>query len=110
MTRETIFALLKAPASPEYFPDNLNPAPPPPGKIRIPLLLRAVTGDRQTPLEGGVLLSLPRKDPANPGASFLPGDRLLLRSALKRFRSFINPAASIMCAIKPEKVSTLIVF
>src|SRR5208283_2361217 len=69
-------------ASSEYYPD----------KIQIPLrLLGAITGDRQTPLEGGVLLSLPRKDPANPGAFFLPGDRVLFRSALKRFRSFRNP-------------------
>jgi competence protein ComEC len=69
-------------ASPEYYPDN----------IRIPLrLLRAITGDTQTPLDGGVLLSLPRKNPTNPGAFFLPGDRILFRTALKRFRSFRNP-------------------
>ncbi len=118
-------------ASPEYYPD----------KIRIPLrLICAITGDGQTPLDGGVLLSIPRKDPANPTAFlpppkaaanpaggstapppkaaanpaggstatppkaaanpagspgfqafFLPGDRVLFRTALKRFRSFRNP-------------------
>ncbi len=87
-------------APPEYYPD----------KIRTPLrLLRAITAGRQTPLDGGVLLSLPRKAPANPGAFFLPppqaaanlaggptafflpGDRVLFRTALKRFRSFRNP-------------------
>ena len=102
-------------ASPEYYPD----------KIRIPLrLLRAITGDRQTPLDGGVLLSLPRKDPANPGAfsaaaagSGEPGGR--------SHRPFFSPAivcsfgplssaseaseiraASITCVIRPEKAST----
>ncbi|MGA2028173.1 MAG: DUF4131 domain-containing protein, partial [Syntrophobacteraceae bacterium] len=50
-------------ASPEYYPD----------KIRIPLrLILAITGDRQTPLDGGALLSLPRKDLTNPGAFSLP--------------------------------------
>jgi competence protein ComEC len=68
--------------SPEYYPD----------KTRTPLrLLRAITGESQTPLDGGVLLSLPRKNPANPGVFLLPGDRLLFRTALKRFRSFRNP-------------------
>ena len=90
----------EASASTEYDPE----------RIQIPLrLLGSITGDRQTPLEGGVLVSLPRKDPANPGAFslpppqaaanqagdstafFLPGDRVLFRSALKRFRSFRNP-------------------
>jgi competence protein ComEC len=90
----------EASASPEYSPD----------KIQIQLrLLSSITGDRQTPLEGGVQLSFPRKDPANPGAFFLPppqaaanlaggptafflpGDRVLFRSVLKRFRSFRNP-------------------
>ena len=79
---ESVSYIAEVSASPEYYPD----------KIRIPLrLLRAITGDTQTPLDGGVLLSLPRKDPANPGAFFLPGDRILFRTALKRFRSFRNP-------------------
>ncbi len=53
----------EVPASPEYYPES----------IRIPLrLLWAITGGRQTPLDGGVLLSVPRKDPANPGVFFLP--------------------------------------
>ncbi len=89
-------------ASPEYYPD----------KIRIPLyLICAITGEGQTALDGGVLLSLPRKDPTNPGALslpppqaaaypgggpgsqafFVPGDRVLFRAVLKRFRSFRNP-------------------
>ncbi|MGO9532923.1 MAG: DNA internalization-related competence protein ComEC/Rec2 [Syntrophobacteraceae bacterium] len=89
----------EASASPEYSS----------GKIQIQLrLLSSITGDRQTPLEGGVQLSFPRKDPANPGAFslppqaaanraggptafFLPGDRVLFRGALKRFHSFRNP-------------------
>ena len=90
----------EASASPEYSPD----------KIQIQLrLLSSITGDRQTPLEGGVQLSFPRKDPVNPGAFFLPpaqaaanlaggptafflpGDRVLFRSVLKRFHSFRNP-------------------
>jgi len=76
---ESVSYIAEVSASPEYYPD----------KIRIPLrLLRAITGDTQTPLDGGVLLSLPRNDPANSGAFFLPGDRLLFRTALKRFRRF----------------------
>jgi competence protein ComEC len=104
---QTASYIAEVSASPEYYPDN----------IRIPLrLLRAITGDTQTPLDGGVLLSLPRKNPTNPGAFFLPppqagwagglanlaggpgsqafflpGDRILFRTALKRFRSFRNP-------------------
>ena len=86
-------------ASAEYYPD----------KTRTPLrLLRAITCESQTPLDGGVLLSLPRRNPtdsafflpppkaaANPAggptAFLLPGDRVLFRTALKRFRSFRNP-------------------
>ena len=72
----------EASASPEYSPD----------KIQIQLrLLSSITGDRQTPLEGGVQLSFPRKDPDNPVVFFLPGDRVLFRSVLKRFHSFRNP-------------------
>ncbi len=97
---QSVSYIAEVSASPEYYPD----------KIRIPLrLLRAITGDGQTPLDGGVLLSLPRKDPTNPTAFFLPppqaaaypaggptafflpGDRVLFRTVLKRFRSFRNP-------------------
>jgi competence protein ComEC len=68
--------------SPENYPD----------KIRIPLrLLGAITGDRQTSLDAGALLSLPGTNPQSPGAFFLPGDHVLFRTALKRFRSFRNP-------------------
>jgi len=99
-------------ASPEYYPD----------KIRIPLrLIRAITGDGQTPLDGGVLLSLPRKDLTNPGAPFLPppqaaaypaggptafflpGDRVLFRTVLKRFRSFRNPGGFDYVHYEAEK-------
>ncbi|MGO9016786.1 MAG: ComEC/Rec2 family competence protein, partial [Syntrophobacteraceae bacterium] len=86
--------VVEASASPEYYPDN----------IRIPLhLLRAITGGGQTPLDGGVLLSLPIKDPANPGAFFVPGDRLLFRTVLKRFRSFRNPGGFDYVHYQAEK-------
>ncbi len=97
---QTASYIAEVSAPPEYYPD----------KIRTPLrLLRAITGDRQTPLDGGALLSFPRKNPTNPGAFFLPppqaaanlaggptafflpGDHVLFRTALKRFRSFGNP-------------------
>ena len=68
-------------ASPEYYPD----------KLRIPLrLLRAIDGEKQTFPDGGALLSLSRKHETG-GAFFLPGDRVLFRTELKRFRSFRNP-------------------
>ncbi|MGA3117204.1 MAG: ComEC/Rec2 family competence protein [Syntrophobacteraceae bacterium] len=149
--------VVEASTSPEYYPDN----------IRIPLrLLCAITGDGQTPLDGGVLLSLSIKDPTNPGASFLPppeaaanraggliappskaaayeaggptapppkagvnpaggptapppevaanraggptafflpGDRVLFRAALKRFRSFRNPGGFDYVHYQAEK-------
>src|SRR5208337_1288114 len=98
---------------PEYYPES----------IRIPLrLLWAITGGRQTPLDGGVLLSVPRKDPANPGvfflppasrsveimaggptAFFLPGDRVIFRTVLKRFRSFRNPGGFDYVRYQAEK-------
>ncbi|MGA2939137.1 MAG: DNA internalization-related competence protein ComEC/Rec2 [Syntrophobacteraceae bacterium] len=82
LSGQTSSYIAEVSAPPEYYPD----------KIRTPLrLLRAIAGDRQTPLDGGVLLSIPRKDPTNPTAFFLPGDRVLFRTALKRFRSFRNP-------------------
>ncbi len=88
----------EASASPEYSTD----------KIQLQLrLLGAITGGRQTPLEGGVVLSFPRKNTTEspsfsppqaaanlaggPAVFFLPGDRVLFRSVLKRFRSFKNP-------------------
>ena len=106
-------------ASPEYYPD----------KIRIPLrLLRAITGDRQTPLDGGVLLSFPRKNPANP-APFSCRRRRQRRTGRAVPPPFFSPAtgcsfgplssasaaseiraASITCVIRPEKVSTPSVF
>ena len=68
-------------SSPEYYPD----------KIRFQLRLqRAIDGERQIFPEGGALLSLPRKDEAE-GVFFVPGDRVLFRTDLKRFRSFRNP-------------------
>ncbi len=72
----------EAAGSPEYYPD----------KIRIPVrLLSAVKSDAQIPLDTGALLSVPRKNPTDPAAFFLPGDRLLFRTSLRRFRSFRNP-------------------
>ncbi len=69
------------PASPEYFPE----------KIRIPLrLLQAMNADGQIPLDAGVLLSFPANNPAE-GPFFVPGDRVLFRTALKGFHSFRNP-------------------
>ncbi|MGD0401350.1 MAG: DNA internalization-related competence protein ComEC/Rec2 [Syntrophobacteraceae bacterium] len=96
---QTASYIAEVSGSPEYYPD----------KIRIPLhLICAITGDGQTTLDGGLLLTLPRKDPANPTAFlpppqaagnpaggptafFLPGDTVLFRAVLKRFRSFRNP-------------------
>ncbi len=117
-------------ASPEYYPED----------VRIPLrLICAVTADGQTPLEGGVLLSLPRKNTTEsafflpppkaaanlaggptappailqggkvteaatpPTAFFLPGDRVLFRTALKRFRSFRNPGGFDYAHYQAEK-------
>ncbi len=89
----------EASVSPEYSPD----------KIQVQLrLLGTITCGGQTPLEGGVLVSFPRKNTTesafllpppqaaanlagSPTVFFLPGDRVLFRSALKRFRSFKNP-------------------
>ena len=91
---QSVSYIAEVSASPEYYPD----------KIRIPLhLLRAITGDGQTPLDGGALLSLPRKNPTNPGTFFLPGDRLLFRTALKHFRSFRNPGGFDYVHYEAEK-------
>jgi competence protein ComEC len=112
LNAQSVSYIAEVSASPEYYPD----------KIRIPLrLLRAITGDGQTPLDGGVLLSLSRKDPANPTAFvlpppqaaalpaggptafFLPGDRVLFRTVLKRFRSFRNPGGFDYVHYEAEK-------
>ena len=68
--------------STEYFPERTRTS------LR---LLWAIEGDRKIPLSSGVLLGLPRKNTAKPGIFFVPGDRVLFRGVLKRFRNYKNP-------------------
>ncbi len=68
--------------APDYYPD----------RIRVELhLLCAMTGDAQTPLDGGILLSMPAKEAEAFGGFLLPGDRVLFRAVLKKFHNFNNP-------------------
>ncbi|MGC9967600.1 MAG: DNA internalization-related competence protein ComEC/Rec2 [Syntrophobacteraceae bacterium] len=66
----------------EYFPERTRTS------LR---LLWAIKGDREIALNSGVLLGLPRKNPTNPSLFLEPGDRVLFRGVLKRFRSYKNP-------------------
>ncbi len=63
-----------------------------PGKIRVPLhLLRAITPEGQTVLDGDILLSMPANGSAADAVFVLPGDRVIFRAVLKRFHNFNNP-------------------
>ncbi len=85
-------SLLEQPAT--YIAEISAPMEFYPDKVRLPLRLTAVLADnRQFPLDLGVLLTLSTKNGGPPATSWLPGDRLLLRVALKPFRSFKNPGA-----------------
>jgi competence protein ComEC len=65
----------------EYFPE----------RTRTPLrLLWAIKDDTKIPLNSGIVLGLPRKE-IEPGIFLVPGDRVLFRGVLKRFRNFKNP-------------------
>jgi competence protein ComEC len=68
--------------STEYFPERTRTS------LR---LLWAIKGDREVPLDSGVLLGMPRKNGKNPGIFLVPGDRVLFRGVLKRFRNYKNP-------------------
>ena len=63
----------------------------------------AINDERQTILDAGALLSLPRKNITSPGAFFLPGDRFLFRTSLKRFSSFRNPGGFDYARYQAEK-------
>ena len=68
--------------APEYYPDE----------IRVQLhLLGALSSDKQIPLDGGIVLSMPMNYPAEPASFLLPGDRVIFRAVLKRFHNFSNP-------------------
>ncbi|MDR3569234.1 MAG: DNA internalization-related competence protein ComEC/Rec2 [Syntrophobacteraceae bacterium] len=68
--------------APEYYPE----------KIRVPLhLLRAMTGEGQTVLDGEIVLGMPAEDSSAPGVFLLPGDRVIFQAVLKGFHNFRNP-------------------
>jgi competence protein ComEC len=74
--------LAEVSGAPEYYPDI----------TRVPLhLLRAMSSEGQTVLDGGILLGFPANDPAAPTRLLLPGDRLIFRADLKPFHNFNNP-------------------
>ncbi|MGC8490426.1 MAG: ComEC/Rec2 family competence protein, partial [Syntrophobacteraceae bacterium] len=74
--------LAEVSGAPDYYPD----------RIRVELhLLCAMTRDGQTPLDGGILLSMPANEAEASGDFLLPGDRVLFRAVLKKFHNFNNP-------------------
>lgn len=81
-------------APPDYYP----------GRMRIPLrLVSALRDERNIPVEAGILLTVPRKGHDRPSAFWLPGDRLLLRTGLRPFRSFKNPGGFDYTRYQAEK-------
>ncbi|MGV8073149.1 MAG: DNA internalization-related competence protein ComEC/Rec2 [Syntrophobacteraceae bacterium] len=88
---KTLF-LAEVMSSPEFYPD----------KIRLPLSLhKAFTEQGTIPVEGGILLSIgsTRSVPA----TWLPGDRLLLRATLRPFHNFNNPGGYDYIGSQVEK-------
>lgn len=72
----------KVRGAPDYYPD----------RIRVSLqLLGAITSRGETPLHGGILLTLPATEDRACGLFLLPGERILFRASLKRFHNFNNP-------------------
>lgn len=66
----------------EYFPE----------RTRTPLrLLWAIEGESRVALNAGILLNIEQKGRKGDGLFLVPGDRVLFRGVLKRFRSGRNP-------------------
>lgn len=86
--------LAEVSGAPDYYPD----------RIRVQLhLLGAMTPDGQTPLDGGILLSMPAKEAEASRSFLLPGDRVLFRAVLKKFHNYSNPGGFDYAGYRAEE-------